>query len=197
MRLHYIFAILLNAAIVFSGFAQSENSEYVDLRDNTKYSIVKIGEQWWFAQNLAFETTNSDFYEKNTRNKNFFGRLYTWDAADSACPSGWHLPSDQEWQQLELSIGLSEKVIDDTEFRGTNEGTDLLVKGKSGFNATLGGWRTHDGEFVEMDLVATFWTSTQLSKTLAWGRGLEKGNKQISRLTFGKSLGFSVRCLKD
>lgn len=175
----------------------NETGSFIDSRDNRKYITVKIGEQWWMAENLDFNSEDSWYYKNTPRNASFFGRLYTFESAKNSCPAGWHLPTDDEWMKLELSLGMPEKALDESEFRGIDQGTKLMAKGSSGFNAMYSGFRSTNGEFDEMDITGIYWTATGLGKFDAWCRALNIENGQISRRTFGKTYGFSVRCVQD
>ena len=61
------------------------------------------------------EAATTDEYQR-------FGALYDWKTAQEACPPGWHLPSDQEWQALEVALGMSPADAATSVWRGTNEG---------------------------------------------------------------------------
>ncbi len=188
----------------------------IDSRDGQSYKTVKIGDQWWMAENLNYNTGNSWCYDNDLDNCNVYGRLYDWETACNACPDGWHLPTDNEWKILEKELGMSNKDADDTGWRGTNEGGKLKEAGtyhwespnkgvtnSSGFQALPGGYRDYsDGPFSSLGYVAYFWSATEWSVTegvasLAWTRYLYSDNAGVIRTFNWKSAGFSVRCVQD
>ena len=90
--------------------------KFTDPRDNKVYPIAKIGKQVWLAQNLNYEMDGSLCLEKDgyscKKGYEEFGRHYTWEAAKKACPNGWHLPNNDEWNELfEYVAGSSEQVV--------------------------------------------------------------------------------------
>lgn len=118
MKRVLLFVILI---VEYSSIIGQSKGIFVDVRDNRNYKWVKIGEQVWMAENLAFlpEITNPkdgliepDTYTvydyigtdiagaKQTENYKTFGVLYNWNSAYDACPAGWHLPSSDEWNLL-------------------------------------------------------------------------------------------------
>lgn len=211
-----LIAILAIAAITFQSCKKDEakvnDSTFTDPRDGQTYNIITIGSQTWFAENLNYETTNSWWYDSSSTNGNVYGRLYTWDAALTACPSGWHLASDDEWKTLEMSLGMSQSEADDTGWRGTNEGGKLKETGtthwfspntdatnSSSFTALPGGYRLTNGGFTHLGSVGRWWTSSvpPASDGSAWVRSLTYTHGQVTRTYYGKSYGRSVRCLKN
>ena len=96
--------VLLTAFLIVS-FKPEDNKPkfktFTDTRDNQEYLTVKIGNQWWFAENLNFETDKDSY----CRECETYGRLYRYEAAFNACPEGWHVPTVQEWNSLINFLG--------------------------------------------------------------------------------------------
>ncbi|MCK4981113.1 MAG: fibrobacter succinogenes major paralogous domain-containing protein, partial [Candidatus Delongbacteria bacterium] len=162
-------------------------------------------------------------YDDNVNNTVTYGKLYTWAAVmngaassdviqsgvQGACPDGWHVPSDAEWKELEMHLGMSQSNADDIGNRGTDEGEKLKEIGEthwvtnnnatneSGFTALPGGCRYDTGSFNSLGYSAYFWTTTENSTYTAWYRKLGFDYSSITRYAKEKESGHSVRCIKD
>jgi len=160
------------------------------------YNTVQIGTQCWLKENLNYQTGNSWCYNNLPANCDQYGRLYDYNTALTACPSGWHLPSDDEWKEMEVYLGMSQVEVDLTGWRGTDQGTQLQVGGSSGFEAFMGG-TFNLGFFNDLGTSGYWWAATQATSTNSWARILNISNSKVSRYQSLKENGFSVRCLKD
>jgi len=203
---------------------EGESGTFVDSRDGHEYDWVKIGDQIWMAENLAYlpevnsvdegseDTDGSGKYyyvygyngnsveeAKETENYKTYGVLYNWNAACESCPDGWHLPSDEEWDIL------FEYVSNDG-----HEGTEgMALKATSGwyygngtddygFSALPGKDRVdYRGWGGSAGLHGYFWSSTEYNGALVWVRPFRYNLKGESRIHSDKDYGFSVRCIKD
>jgi uncharacterized protein (TIGR02145 family) len=186
-------------------------NSFLDSRDNEIYLSVLIGEQWWMAENLNYNATGSSVYENNSNYGEVYGRLYNWNAAINACPDGWHLPSDNEWKELEIFLGMSEQEADDYYNRGTNEGGKLKGIGtsywespnygatnQSNFNALPGGGMDEYNDFFyNIGSHAYFWSSSENGYFYALIRGLGAEYQTVLRDVKSKDNAYSVRCIKD
>ncbi len=183
---------------------------FKDDRDGQVYKTVKIGKQLWLAENLNFKTDSSWFYGDKQKNGEIYGRLYNWESAKAACPSGWHLPSDKEWKQMEKLIGISDPELNIEGFRGRDKNIGGKLKSlqnwnepnfgatnSTGFNAISAGYRSYQYYFTAIGDNADFWTSTEYNCMEAWYRGLNDFNAVVGRNYNYKHCGFSVRCIKD
>jgi uncharacterized protein (TIGR02145 family) len=80
--------------------------KFTDPRDGKIYKTVKIGNQVWMAENLAYKTQKGSWaYNNDENNAKIYGYLYEWEAANNACPPGWHLPTKAEWETLISNLG--------------------------------------------------------------------------------------------
>lgn len=86
-------------------FLNGCDSSMKDPRDGQTYKTVKIGKQVWMAENMNYDIKHSYCYDDDPKNCQKYGRLYTWEAALNACPSGWHLPTKEEFKTLLANVG--------------------------------------------------------------------------------------------
>ena len=209
------------------------NAAIQDSRDSQIYQYKTIGTQVWMTENLAYlpsvvgpgTGSNSTAYyyvygydgsdvatAKATDNYSTYGVLYNWTAAQSACPSGWHLPSDAEWKQLEKSLGMTDAQANSINFRGThNEGNKLKEAGtvhwnspntgatnETGFTALPGGYRAESNIFSILGETGNWWSSTFYNSDNAYYRSMSYVQSGVYRSDEGKNeYGLSVRCVRN
>ena len=168
-----------------------------DSRDGQIYKTVTIGSQTWMAQNLNYETADSYCHSDTPSNCIKYGRLYTWAAAISACPSGWHLPTKAEFDTLISVVGyfLAGKKLKSTSgWISSGNGTDDYS-----FSALPAGARASDASFGYEGYRAYFWSSTEYSSgnyrayAMYWYYFYDEAYVFDHR----KDFGFSIRCLQD
>ena len=148
----------------------TSNPEYgtmTDIQGNT-YKTVKIGNQWWMAENLKVTVFNdktpinaiaenaADSIWENTNKAAYciydttLGALYNWNVINNikiVAPKGWHIPSDEEWKTLEKTIGMETADLEKTAWRGTNEADKLLAKYKAPTESELYAFGTNESGF--------------------------------------------------
>lgn len=202
------------SAMSFTTEEESSGSTFTDPRDGKVYQTVVIGNQEWMAENLAYAPSSGNYwaYDNDDANLEVYGYLYDWQTALDVCPAGWHLPSDEEWKELEMALGMSQAEADSAGWRGTNEGSKLagnaglwadgaLVNdeafGTSGFTALPGGYRRTDGNFINIGLIGYWWSANEDDTNHAWYRDMNYLFRNVLRYYNNKELGFSVRCLRD
>jgi uncharacterized protein (TIGR02145 family) len=160
------------------------------------YKTVKIGGQTWMAENLNIQTANSWCYDNDNSNCAIYGRLYTWNAAMSACPRGWHLPTRQEWDVLVIAAGgtagWSDYGAENLKSQSWDSGKNTL-----GFSALPGGSRYAVGGFGSLGSSGYWWSATENGASYAYYRRMDTGDASVILYYDVKGCGFSVRCLQD
>lgn len=199
----------------FVDWLDATHGSFTDSRDNKTYSVVKIGEQVWFAENLAYEIPGKQitditqwennlafdgwcYYDNNSSNKDVYGILYQWEAAMTAIPSGWHLPTEEEWDDLILYLGGESVAGGKLKETGTVhwDPPNTDATNESGFTALPGGVRDYDGEDEALGVFGIWWVNSTENeicgvKILVFEAG-EIFGWGISQLG-----GSSVRCIQD
>ena len=157
--------------------------------------------QIWMAKNLNYETDGSFCYKNADSKCTQYGRLYKWDAAKKACPSGWHLPSKKDFETMLSTLGVLETGApqpNDAPLKpqGKESGWNYTGTNSSGFTALPAGYRDDEGHYVQENERAEFWTSTEYNTSFAIGIRINASLATIDHQD-GKYEGRSVRCIKD
>lgn len=159
--------------------------EMTDARDGQVYKTTTIGSQTWLAQNLSYKTTNSACYNNDADSCFKYGRLYAWNDAKNACPSGWHLPDTTEWNVLLSETGGKDSAtvyliskngwprseaasasLDSLVSQLDSSLKDRIPKGWGGsdpygFSALPAGVKHKGGDFMGVGGFTDFWLATE------------------------------------
>jgi uncharacterized protein (TIGR02145 family) len=203
--------------------------------DGNDYKTIVIGNQTWIAENLRttkyndnseipLVTGNDEWRQLNTPGycwyennegyyKKLYGAYYNWYTVNTGklCPSGWHVPADEEWKSLEMYLGMSQGSADFWYARGTSEGAKIREAGSenwapgivsgtndTGFTGLPAGIRNiYDGVFTGEGYYTYWWTSNNPYYSWAISHGLVGYSLGITRDSKEKGYGYNVRCIKD
>lgn len=187
-----------------SSSSSSNSIEYgtpLVIGSNT-YTTVVIGTQTWMAENMNEITTESSCYDDSETNCDQYGRLYTLDAANTVCPSGWSLPAEADWDLLFNNVGgasiagLALKAEeDDTD---GFDWFDLDRENHYGFSALPAGYHDID-DYWERGISAYFWTSSfTLNSEYKFVLFSDEDSYAYKYLTTApEEYQMSVRCVKN
>ena len=195
-----------------------DNCEYGELkddRDGQTYKTVKIGDQWWMAENLNYKVDSSFCFNDSAEYCEKYGRLYQWVAAvgkseeecgygnycrfsgmvRGVCPKGWHLPREVEWKTLSTKVGGRSKTLKSQtgwdDYNGSGNGTDSY-----GFSAFPVGSREPDGDFIENGIRTYFWDG-EGNSDFGGSMLLVYSGESVYIDTQLKGYALSVRCIQD
>lgn len=193
---------------------------FKDPRDGITYKTVKIGNQTWMAENLiTSKFRNNDpipearkdeewavkkaawcFYENDPANGEKYGKLYNWYAVTDPrglAPEGWHIPTNEEWQQLANFLGGIEKAGTKMKSKiGWNDSGN--GSNECGFSGLPGSLRYDDGQFNDIGRMGYWWTTTaNVMRTLSYTLNNSNSYMGWGQGHANETYGFSVRCIKD
>lgn len=232
---YYVRAYATNSIGIIYGLEESfvtklANETITDIDGNT-YKTVQIGTQRWMAENLKVTRYNDGTslpyitsastwagltaggycdYNNDVNNGQIYGHLYNFYVVTNPkkiCPDGWHVPSDEEWKNMEMYLGMTQQQANiNYAERGTNEGGKLKEEGtthwlvpntgatnSSGFTALPGMYVNERGVYATPAFHGGFWWTS----TNGYYRGLHNNLSTIWRFSYPYTGGFSIRCLKD
>ena len=159
----------------------AENLKVTHYRNGDSIPHVTDSGTWGSLSSGAYCQYNNDAGNVGT-----YGRLYNAFAvrdSRSIAPSGWHIPTDTEWKELERYLGMTVSASNNVGWRGSTEGGKLKALGywwspntgatnESGFSGLPNGWRNESGGFQNMGGTATYWTSTTYNSISNYSRKL-------------------------
>lgn len=183
-----------------SASASTKRDEFKDPRDGQKYRLARIADRTWFADNLNFEAEGSFCLDDDANNCMAYGRLYSWEAAQKACPAGFRLPAQADFESLWNAAGADYNagylLKTNYGWKGDTNGNDTLK-----FGAMPAGNRFDDGTYGNLAKFAFFWSADDSLE------GIGPGDARVWYLTnksmaFGymskqKVFAFSVRCVRN
>ncbi len=179
--------------------AQSQG-KFSDPRDGKVYNWTKAGSQVWMAENLKYNVPAGSWsFNNDSANEVNYGRLYTWTAAQAACPKGWHLPSDKEWNVLIQTLGgnsVAGERIQRMDTVGKNYSADNLPPSNA-ISTLLGGIRHPDGSCIGIGSWGGCWTSGKVNDSVGNNLLFARGSKEVAASTNDKQAGFSLRCIRN
>ncbi len=193
---YLISALSIVFAVSSISFAapKAKKNEIKDARDKQKYRTVVIDGRTWMADNLNYNVPGSTCYREDEDNCMVYGRLYSWEAAKSACPAGFHLPTNEEYESLwkaaggDFNAGYLLKA--NYGWSGETNGNDSLK-----FSAMPAGNMFDDGTYGNENKFAFFWSSSvEGDKASVWY--LTSKSMGFSFMMKPKNFGFSVRCVQ-
>jgi uncharacterized protein (TIGR02145 family) len=192
-----------------------------DIDRNYAYKSVQIGSQTWMAENLRTSTykngepielvtDNNDWknlntgaycsYDNTINNAGVYGYLYNWYAVSDPrglCPNGWHVPSNNEWQQLIDYLNGDEMAGGKLKSTKLWKSPNTDANDITGFSGIPGGCRHYSGTSYYMTEYGYWWSATPESTYISWYYRLSYYGGSVYRYGFSKRDGLSIRCLKD
>jgi uncharacterized protein (TIGR02145 family) len=194
--------ILVGEKFIFKVFASS-NDYMRDSRDSKIYKMIKVHNKQWMAENLNYVIQSGSWcYNDDTTFCKKYGRLYNWNTAKTACPQGWHLPTEEDWDDLILFLGGWKTAGGKLKAQDGWDETNTGATNEVSFSILPGGSRNIPfGRFSGAGTYANFWSLTPSSpinnpEVAVIKYILYSNNNKVSKTSDFISVGLSVRCVK-
>lgn len=207
--------ILFSISILIFNYVEGQT---VSDFDGNIYTTVDINGLEWMAENLKTSSfSNGDpilnvtgaswatttigagcHYNDDPNNESTFGRLYNYYTVSdnrNVCPSGWHVPSEAEWDGLINFFGGSTLAGGPLKGTTTWDTPNTGATNSSGFNALAGGLRNQSG-FFSKGVLGYFWSSTEIAPSAIWGYGFDNSSTTALKSDYPEVMGFSIRCAR-
>ncbi|MBN2571324.1 MAG: immunoglobulin domain-containing protein [Ignavibacteriales bacterium] len=216
-----IFAVLLFQVLSLSTILAQETGTVTDI-DGNVYNTIKIGDQWWMAENLKVTHYNDGteipiveensswanlttpgycWYYNNISYKESFGALYNWFTVNkgNVCPAHWHVPTNEDWDELTEFVGGSLVAGGKLKEVGYSYWTcpnNVGATNEYNFNAKPVGLRYRDGSFSKTGWYYHLWSSDNADTELACQRDIGCAYQGIGCANSYKTNGFAIRCIE-
>jgi uncharacterized protein (TIGR02145 family) len=187
----YPMVIAAFCLMVFSSGASAQTKgTFNDARDGHVYT--------WMAENLSYDSkTGSWSYNNDTANLLTYGRLYNWKTAQTACPKGWRVPAEKDWNDLIKTLGGGEQAGLKMQAMDTIKKVKTPpAPGTAALTTLLGGVRHPDGSCIGLNYWGGYWTSTKVNDTIAKNVLFAHGRGDLDLSTNDRNTGFYLRCVK-
>jgi uncharacterized protein (TIGR02145 family) len=224
--IRFIPLMLVGISLVLSNSCKKDIEYAIYDVDGNGYNTITIGTQVWMIENLkTTKYSNGDLivtttpatldirteitpkyqwaYDGNENNVATYGRLYTWYAVTDSrnvCPTGWHVPSYDEWLTLNITAGGGDVGGGNLKETGTDHwiSPNTGATNGTGFTALPSGFRYNDGTFYWIGYHSYWWSATEYNSTIAWEPFIINSDSYLG-FCFSdvKESGCSVRCIKD
>ncbi|MDR2582805.1 MAG: hypothetical protein LBC75_04920 [Fibromonadaceae bacterium] len=160
------------------GYDWKLGTSFIDSRDGKEYKTIEYEitaqkeckgkeHRWrrvWMAENLNYNASGSKCYYNEETYCTTYGKLYDFETAKTVCPSGWRLPSSNEWDEVGWAISEGNPSRAGRELRAAS-GWDAVCNNTGdihGFSALPGGW--YERTFNDAGTSGYWWTSTENAK---------------------------------
>jgi uncharacterized protein (TIGR02145 family) len=192
-----LLAANLPGVMICNQIFTSENLSVTRYRNGDTIPKITGGLDW---QNAGYGAWC--WYNNDSANYWQYGRLYNWYAVNDPrglAPQGWHVPTDDEWTTLGTCLGgasLAGGAMKETGYTHWNS-PNTGATNSSGFTGLPGGNRSSDGIFYSIGNNGRWWSASETSTPIALSRYLSYNAATLTQGSNYKSLGFSIRLIKD
>lgn len=176
-----------------------ENLKVIRYNDGTNIPLVTDNGQWGSLKSSSYCWYNNDISYKNRLGAIYSGYVVFNATSKNVCPVGWHVPTDGDWTTLTTFLGGETVSGGKLKETGTTiwESPNNGATNETGFSALPGGERNPDGSFDKYGFGGYWWSSSLSTLTAAWYRYMDRNYPTVARSNIDKSLGYSIRCLRD